>query len=230
MKSAVAVRHIHFEDLGVLEPFLREQGYEVRYLDAGVDDLVGVDAASPDLVVVLGAPIGAGDEETYPFLADELRLVRRRLDVQRPLLGICLGAQLIARVLGAQVKPMGVRGDRLLLLDPYGGGEGFATRRPGALGRSCIGMATSSAFPMAQPGWRTPTSAPIRRSPWGGQCSVCSFTSRPIPAKIERWLLGHACELSQAGVDPRKIRQQAREFGRTLSAAAPEVIGEWLAD
>jgi GMP synthase (glutamine-hydrolysing) len=48
MKSAVAVRHIHFEDLGVLEPFLREQGYDVRYLEAGVEDLGVLDAASPE--------------------------------------------------------------------------------------------------------------------------------------------------------------------------------------
>ena len=227
MKSAIAVRHVHFEDLGVLEPFLRERGYEVRYLDAGVDDLAGVDPASPDLVVVLGAPIGAGDEEIYPFLADELALVRDRLDVRRPLLGICLGAQLIARVLGAEVKPMGVKeiGFAPLTLTEEGKASPLATLGavpvlhwhgdqfgipPGATRLAYTDVCANQAFAMG-------------RAVLGLQ-----FHLEADPVKIERWLLGHACELGQAGVDPREIRRQAREFGPALSAAASEVIGEWL--
>jgi GMP synthase (glutamine-hydrolysing) len=229
MKSAVAIRHIHFEDLGVVEPFLRRQGYVLRYLDAGVDDLAAVDVASPDLVVVLGAPIGAGDEESYPFLADELALVRHRLDVERPLLGICLGAQLIARVLGAEVKPMGVKeiGFSPLTLTEEGKASPLAALGtvpvlhwhgdqfgipPGATRLAYTDVCANQAFAMG-------------RAVLGLQ-----FHLEADPAKIERWLLGHACELGQAGVDPREIRRQAREFGAALSAAAPEVVGQWLRD
>jgi GMP synthase (glutamine-hydrolysing) len=229
MKSAVAVRHIHFEDLGVLEPFLLRRGYALRYLDAGVDDLAAVDVASPDLVVVLGAPIGAGDEETYPFLADELALVRHRLEVQRPLLGICLGAQLIARVLGAEVRPMGVKEIRFspLTLTEEGKDSPLAALGtvpvlhwhgdqfgipPGATRLAYTDVCTNQAFAMG-------------RAVLGLQ-----FHLEADPAKLERWLLGHACELGQAGVDPREIRRQAREFGPALSAVAPKVIDRWLAD
>jgi GMP synthase (glutamine-hydrolysing) len=229
MKSAVAVRHIHFEDLGVLEPFLREQGYDVRYLEAGVEDLGVLDAASPDLVVVLGAPIGAGEEETYPFLADELRLVRRRLDVQRPLLGICLGAQLIARVLGAEVKPMGVKeiGFSPLTLTEEGKASPLA-----ALGTVPVLHWHGDQFGIPNGATRLAYTDVCSNQAFAVGRAVLGlqFHLEADPAKIERWLLGHACELSQAGVDPTKIRRQAREFGRTLSAAAPEVIGEWLAD
>ena len=109
MKTALALRHVHFEDLGTLEPLLRERGFEPRYLDPCVDDLAAVDAAAPELLVVLGGPIGAFDEAIHPFLAAELRLIERRLASGRPLLGICLGAQLIARLLGANVAPMGYK-------------------------------------------------------------------------------------------------------------------------
>ena len=102
MKTALALRHIHFEDLGTLEPLLRERGFDVRYLDPTTDDLAGEEAAASDLLIALGGPIGAFDERAYPFLADELRLLERRLASGRPLLGICLGAQLIARLLGAE--------------------------------------------------------------------------------------------------------------------------------
>ena len=109
MKTALALRHIHFEDLGTLAPLLRERGFEVRYLDPAVDELSAIDAGSADLVVALGGPLGAFDEDVYPFLAAELHLIEQRLASGRPLLGICLGAQLIARALGAAVAPMGYK-------------------------------------------------------------------------------------------------------------------------
>ena len=228
MKSTLAVRHVHFEDLGVLEPFLREQGHEVRYLDTGVDDLAGVDAAAPDLLVVLGAPIGAGDEDIYPFLGDELALVRRRLAAGRPLLGICLGAQIIARGLGAEVKPMGVkeigfspltltdegRDSPLALLGDapvlHWHGDQFAIPA-GANRLAGTDICANQAFAL------------------GREVLGLQFHLEADPARIERWLLGHACELGQAGLDPREIRRQAQTFGPALSVLAPKVIGRWLA-
>jgi GMP synthase (glutamine-hydrolysing) len=229
MKWAVAVRHIHFEDLGILEPFLREQGYEVRYLDAGVDDLAAVDIASPDLVVILGAPIGAGDEEIYPFLADELALVRHRLDVQRPLLGICLGAQLIARVLGAEVKPMGVKeiGFSPLTLTEEGKASPLAV-----LGAAPVLHWHGDQFAIPHGATRLAYTDVCANQAFAVGRAVLGlqFHLEADPAKIERWLLGHACELGQTGVDPKEIRRQAREFGQALSAAARGVIGQWLAN
>lgn len=105
MPHAIAIRHVAFEDLGSFEAVLGRRGWSFDYRDAATDDLAaaGIDAA--DLLVVLGGPIGAYEDEGYPFLASELRLIERRLGAERPMLGICLGAQLMARVLGARVYP-----------------------------------------------------------------------------------------------------------------------------
>ena len=105
MKTVVALRHVAFEDLGTLDPLLRQQGASVRYLEAGCDALDQLEALGPDLLIVLGGPIGANDEALYPFLRQELALLERRLAAGRPTLGICLGAQLMARALGARVYP-----------------------------------------------------------------------------------------------------------------------------
>jgi len=105
MPHAIAIRHVAFEDLGSFAALLQRRGWSFDYRDATVDDLGASELDAADLLVVLGGPIGAYEEEAYPFLAGELRLIERRLGAGRPVLGICLGAQLMARALGARVYP-----------------------------------------------------------------------------------------------------------------------------
>ena len=107
MKNAIAIRHVQFEDLGTLAPALERAGYDVTYLDVDGDALASLDPLAPDLLIVLGGPVGVYQTDAYPFLADELRLLETRLEAGRPTLGICLGSQLIAAALGAKVAPSG---------------------------------------------------------------------------------------------------------------------------
>src|SRR3954452_1247301 len=69
-----AVRHVAFEDLGSIAGILEARGCGVVYLDAGMADL-SVRLEPDDALIVLGGPIGANEDDRYPFLADELRLV-----------------------------------------------------------------------------------------------------------------------------------------------------------
>jgi GMP synthase (glutamine-hydrolysing) len=64
---------------------------------SGIDDLRAAELRDAELLIVLGAPIGACEEDKYPLVRDEIALIDRRLSTSRPLLGICLGAQLFAR-------------------------------------------------------------------------------------------------------------------------------------
>ena len=105
MKNAIVIRHIAFENLGSLHVVLQEKGYAIEYLEAAPGFLDRINSLTPDLVIILGGPIGADDEQDYPFLSDELDLLKERLANNKPTLGICLGAQLMARALGARVYP-----------------------------------------------------------------------------------------------------------------------------
>ena len=103
MKRCVAVQHVAFEHLGVFEQPLKEAGYDVTYVQAGVSPMTSDLWKDADLAVVLGGPIGVGEEDIYPFLLDERGMVAERLASGKPLLGICLGAQIMAAALGAKV-------------------------------------------------------------------------------------------------------------------------------
>ena len=173
MKTALAIRHLHFEDLGTLEPLLREMNYQVQYVDAVLDDLATLDVESPDLLVVLGGPIGAYDDALYPFLAAELQLLRRRLASARPLLGICLGAQLIARALGANVYPLGRKeiGFAPLTLTDAGRASPLAALEGVAV---LHWHGDQFDIPPVQLTWPPRLSAPTRHSPSARRCWVCS--------------------------------------------------------
>lgn len=88
--------------LGNLESVLREHGYGIRIVDATSEDVSGLDPEDGDLVIVLGGHQAAYETELYPYLADELALVRARIEAQKPILGVCLGAQLMAGSLGGR--------------------------------------------------------------------------------------------------------------------------------
>ena len=104
-RTWLALRHVAFEDLGTLEPLFRDRGFRIRYIRAGAPCPSVREWLEADLCVVLGGPVGVGDTESYPYLKTELDLVRMRLESRQPLLGVCLGAQMMAHALGSRVYP-----------------------------------------------------------------------------------------------------------------------------
>lgn len=111
MTRAVAITHVGFEDLGTLEGELKHAGFQIEIFEAATANLRDIASTDPDLLIVLGGPIGVYEREAYPFLDMEIEWIRRRLMEKRPTLGICLGAQLIAAAAGASVFP-GAKGKK----------------------------------------------------------------------------------------------------------------------
>ena len=101
---AHCLQHVPFEGLGSIEAWLRKEGHEVsctRFFE-------GDRLPSPedlDFLIVMGGPMGVHDEAAHPWLAEEKAFIDRVIEAGSPVLGICLGAQLIAASLGARVFP-----------------------------------------------------------------------------------------------------------------------------
>jgi len=101
--SWLVLRHVPAEGLGLLANVLRELGIHHRYLDLPRGDPAPRDLRGVGGLIVLGGSMAVYEADRYPFLGVESALVERALTAGRPVLGICLGAQLIANVLGARV-------------------------------------------------------------------------------------------------------------------------------
>ena len=229
-KRAVAIRHVPFEDLGVLEPRLVRDGYDIEVLDAGNHDLSLIEARPCDLLVVLGGPIGAYEEDRYPFLVDELRLIEACLRDNVPVMGICLGAQLVARALGARVYPgsakeIGVA--PVALTEP---GRQSCLRHLEDAGHQVLHW-HGDTFDLPAGATRLAATAvtPNQAFSVGTRVMALQFHMEADPATFERWLIGHTAELSGAGIDVIALRAQFRENGQGMAAAGAKAAQEWLA-
>ncbi|MGB1409093.1 type 1 glutamine amidotransferase, partial [Alloalcanivorax venustensis] len=94
--------HVPFEKLGTMETWLEQRGARL----SATRFYQGEPLPEPeqlDTLIVMGGPMGADDEARYPWMAAEKRFIEQCIAADKKVLGVCLGAQLIARVLGAPV-------------------------------------------------------------------------------------------------------------------------------
>ncbi|HAJ13119.1 MAG TPA: glutamine amidotransferase, partial [Comamonadaceae bacterium] len=198
------------------------------YHDAGVGGLPDSTGAAPDLLVVLGGPIGAFEESDYPFLTDTLALLQHRLARRQPVLGICLGAQLMARALGAGVAPMGHKeiGFGPLALTPAGQQSVLAPLGAGVPVLHWHG--DQFEIPVGANRLAGTALCPHQAFAVGSHALALQFHLEADLARIEQWLVGHAGELATAGIAPQLLRAGAQAHGMALAQAARAVFSAWL--
>lgn len=238
-RTAVAIRHVEFEDLGLLAPLLARHGFAASYLDApanGGDASANGGAANSgawqrardaDLLIVLGGPIGVADVEDYPFLGTELEIIGERLAADRPTLGICLGAQLMAVACGGSVRP------------GAGAEIGYAPLTLTDAARDSV-LEPLEGVPVLH--WHgdvistPPELPPLASTPL---CENQAFARSPNvlalqfhleadSAALERWLVGHAYELATRGVGVAGLRRDASAHGAQLASQGERVFDAWL--
>lgn len=98
------LQHVPFEGLGSIEEWAKSRGHELVATRLWDHDPLP-DASEIEFLIVMGGPMGVGDEAAYPWLAPERDLIAKTIENGSSVLGICLGAQLIASSMGAAVAP-----------------------------------------------------------------------------------------------------------------------------
>jgi GMP synthase (glutamine-hydrolysing) len=107
--SLPILRHVAHESAGTLENVLSETGLDFHYVDVFESATDGFDLSGASGLVVLGGPMNVDETDRYPRLAQEVEWIKQALAAGLPTLGICLGAQLLAKALGAKVYPNPVK-------------------------------------------------------------------------------------------------------------------------
>jgi GMP synthase (glutamine-hydrolysing) len=229
MKTAVAFRHIAIEDLGILADVLAARGFDVRYADAWKDDLAASLNPDPDLLIVLGGPMGVYEAAAYPFITEELRLIRDRLASGKPMLGICLGSQFIAHAAGAAVYPGPAKEIGYSPLTLTTGGEA-----------SCLSHLADANFNVLH--WHGDTfdlpvgavrlcETDITRNQGftlGRNVLALQFHIEAAPQHMLRWIAEWTRDLAGFGIDASQFRATASDVGPGVAAAGARVFEAWL--
>ena len=103
MKSALIIRHVPYEGVAGYRQPIEEAGYTVDRIDVCDPAFPALDLREPDLLIMMGGPMGIYDQIEHPWIRCQMRRLALRLAADRPTLGVCFGAQMIAAALGAEV-------------------------------------------------------------------------------------------------------------------------------
>ncbi|NGP52674.1 gamma-glutamyl-gamma-aminobutyrate hydrolase family protein [Thioalkalivibrio sp. XN8] len=234
MARIMVLKHVAAEPLGLLDPMIRARGHRIRYVNFHRQPDAQPALDRYQALVVLGGPMNVGEDDKHPHLRTECALIEEALARQLPILGICLGAQLLAHVLGARVararrpeigwypvqpRLPAVQSDPVLhpLQDEHPvfqwHGYGFdipAGAKHLAESEDCPGQAMS-----------------YQDTAWGFQ-----FHLELDEGLIRRWLHspGYLADLRDSGLDhtPAKILDDTQQFLPPTQRLAERVFGNWL--
>ena len=226
-------QHVAFEILGTLNPLFKSYGFRIRYVNFG-----RYPDAEPSLdgyhgLVVLGGPMSSTDEDRYPHLNTEVRLIEHALERDMPILGICLGSQLIARALGASVAPNPEK--------EIGWYDVSLTEDGARDPMLCHFRATEPVFQWHGDRFEMPDGAVhLARSPscdnqafrYGDRVYGLQFHLEVDQALIDRWLSVpiHVEELAEleGKIDPDQIRSQTPQLIRRSEELSDATFEEFI--
>lgn len=101
--SVLILKNVASEGPGTLEDFFRQRGTYYKIVNCATENIPG--SKDFDTVVMLGGPMSVNEEDVYPYIKKETALVKEFVAKRKKIFGICLGAQIMAKALGAKVYP-----------------------------------------------------------------------------------------------------------------------------
>jgi GMP synthase (glutamine-hydrolysing) len=223
------MRHVAFEDLGLLAPIMEREGWDVAFCEAAVDDLSHRSIKNAELLIVLGGPIGVYETDDYPFLASEISLIEYRLSRDLPTVGICLGSQLMAKALGGRVFKGPIKEIGWGTVDLTEDGRSSCLK---ALqdDHAVVLHWHGDTFDLPRDATRLASNENYENQAfaYGRNALAFQFHLEADPRQLEEWYVGHAVELAAAQVSIPELRAAAQQHAKGLALRADRIFSGWL--
>jgi len=229
-KQVWAIQHIGYEDLGSFEPVLKSRGFEVQYFCSRNIDYKQLFASDPDLVVVLGGPMSVYDDEKHPWVHQEEQFVRERIETEKPLMGICFGAQMIARALGAKVYK-GTQGKEIGWSKITVNDEGMKTPFRHLNGDQTMMMHWhGDTFDLPDGAVLLASSDKYKKQAYSYGDRIFCMQCHPevTESKLRLWYSGGLDQIHEVGQTVEGMQVDAEAYNNILSIQAGKFLNEWL--
>ncbi len=224
----IVLQHVGCETLGSIEFALRQSGLRFDYVRTFDGDKVPSTLEDACGLIIMGGPMSVYEEDRYPHLRDECKLIESTLSGNKPVLGVCLGSQLLAHVLGAKV---------------YAGQRKEIGWYPVSLSRSAATDALWSGVPSTFTAYHwhgdifdlppncellaSSAMTPHQAFRHGANAYGMLFHMEVTRPLIETMTDSFADELRETGISGARIRQQAEDFLPSLDRIGQTVFGRW---
>ncbi|MFF2277536.1 gamma-glutamyl-gamma-aminobutyrate hydrolase family protein [Agromyces sp. NPDC058126] len=228
-RVALVLRHDSAIALGNLGETLEGRGYEIVTVDAPTADVSALDPLDADLVIVLGGDEAAYETDRYPYLADEIALLRERIAAEAPIFGVCLGAQLLAESLGGRAYKGDGKEVGWLTVEPTEAGAASPVRHFAGV-PTVQWHGDSFELPDDAGLTRLASSARYENQAFakGDWLLAVQFHPEVDDAIHEDWLEAWGDELPDYGLSRERLRAERAVHGPRAQEASALLLGEYL--
>ncbi len=233
MSRILVLQHVAAEPLGTLDPLIRARGHRIRYVNFERHPDAAPSMDRYHGLIVLGGPMNVADHDHRHHLLTEMRLIEQALAQDKPVLGICLGSQLLAHVLGAPVRRHRQSEIGWYRLDTTPAGRGDAVLHP--LGDSApVFQWHSYTFDIPDSADHLATTASCENQAfrYGRNAYGFQFHLEVDEALVRRWLsLPHYRQelvAANLGHGPEEIERLTLDRAARMQAVAEPVFGNFL--
>lgn len=234
-KNIWIVVHERAADMGSFGEFFAKHGIDPTVFVAPETNFANLNASEPDVLIIMGGPMGVYEAGIYPWMTPEINFIQRRIEADKPLLGVCLGSQMIASALGARVfKGKEIGKEKEIGLHPvtmnYAGMQ--TPLRHLDASQTYITHWHGDTFELPRGAMLLGSSAKYENQAYsyGDKVMAVQFHPEVNERVLRYWKQDFANELAEVGSSREQLRADFNEHGERLKQANFKFITGWLED